>query len=700
MSPLLMKAVTAITLALIFYTIGVWSEHRAKVLRPLHLAFFWLGLCMDTAGTYMMSKIAGASGGGLLSAHGITGVIAIVLMMVHAVWATAVLARRDEKAARAFHRFSVAVWAIWLVPFILGMMMGMGHPAGQSSDIMKDRVAGMYGENHRLAAAKDGGKAGYDEALAVKCSNGTFVGKADGEVVAYKGVPYAKPPTGDLRWKPPVPAKDDDGTYEAYYFGRSPIQTEWPSEPGSYYPQSEDCLYLNVWANSSKDSKEKPVMVFFHGGSYGWGSTADPMYDGQNLVSKYDDIILVTVGYREGLYGFIDLSSVPGGDEYKESGNLGLLDQKCALEWVQKNISAFGGDPDNVTIIGESSGAGSVSLLPLMDGTDGLFRRVIAESGSVALTYSKDECRQLTDMLLDETGCSDMEGLCALSEEDLKAVNEDLNDYNNFPERDGVVLPEDLYGAYESGEADGIDMLIGTNKDEVRYWVWEMAYTAPPLPGAVTYDLMIPIMFENNMKALSADEKKHVDSFLARQGADRVSGLSEFYNETLFRVPAMKQAELHSENGSDVFAYYWTYPCADEKIGACHAVELAYVFGNPDEDIYTGGKFDPDLADAVQDMWVSFARTGDPSTEKYKWDRYDAASRRTMVLGEDIHMESDIKADQRKEIEPLLGRYFNGCYTQLSYNVPQVYRILGMLAAVMMVIVGAVVIPVRLRRKR
>lgn len=125
MSPLLMKAVIAITLALIFYTIGVWSEQRAKVLKPVHLVFFWLGLCMDTAGTAMMSKLADGSGGGLMSAHGITGMIAIILMMIHAVWATVVLVRKDEKAMHTFHRFSIIVWIIWLIPFVLGMMMGM-----------------------------------------------------------------------------------------------------------------------------------------------------------------------------------------------------------------------------------------------------------------------------------------------------------------------------------------------------------------------------------------------------------------------------------------------------------------------------------------------------------------------------------------------------------------------------------------------
>ena len=120
-----MKAVIAITLALLFYTIGVWSEHRAKVLKPVHLVFFWLGLCMDTAGTAMMSRLADGTGGGLMSAHGITGMIAIILMMIHAVWATVVLVRKDEKAMHTFHRFSIIVWIIWLIPFVLGMMMGM-----------------------------------------------------------------------------------------------------------------------------------------------------------------------------------------------------------------------------------------------------------------------------------------------------------------------------------------------------------------------------------------------------------------------------------------------------------------------------------------------------------------------------------------------------------------------------------------------
>ena len=184
------------------------------------------------------------------------------------------------------------------------------------------------------------------------------------------------------------------------------------------------------------------------------------------------------------------------------------------------------------------------------------------------------------------------------------------------------------------------------------------------------------------------------------QSGSKTEKLSEFYNETLFRIPAMQQAAFHADNGNRTFTYYWTYPCADGKIGACHAVELAYVFNNPEVTIYTDGNYDEDLADAVQDMWVNFARTGDPSTDQYKWERYDPVKRNTMVLGSDIHMESDIKAEQREAIEPILHHYFNGNYMQMSFNVPQTYRIAGMLAVVLAVIIAALLFAGRRWRRR
>ena len=177
-----------------------------------------------------------------------------------------------------------------------------------------------------------------------------------------------------------------------------------------------------MWVNTKNKTEGKTVMVFIHGGSYGWGGTSDPIYDGYNLVNKFSDIILVTVEYRLGLLGFIDFSSVKGGEEYKTSGNLGLLDQICALKWVQKNIKNFGGDSKKVTIFGECAGGGSVSLLPIINGTEGLFKRVIAESGAINLSYSKKEDKLLTENLLKKAKKNNMKDLINISEENLKKL--------------------------------------------------------------------------------------------------------------------------------------------------------------------------------------------------------------------------------------------------------------------------------------
>ena len=441
-------------------------------------------------------------------------------------------------------------------------------------------------------------------------------------------------------------------------------------------------------------------MVFFHGGSYGWGAVSDPMYDGHNLVAKYPDIVLVTVEYRLGLLGFIDFSAVPGGEAYPTSGNLGLLDQVCALQWVQKNIAAFGGNPDNVTIFGESAGAGSVSLIPLMDEADGLYKRVIAESGSVALTYSREECQNLTKLFFEESGCATMEELAALPEDRLIELNEGLNDYNNFPERDGVVLPEDLYAAYENGDAAKVDLLTGTNADEVKYWIHEMGYYVDLIPGKWIYDQLFPIMFENNVRRFSDAEKKSVDNFLALQSGNKTEKLSEFYNEMLFRLPALQQAKLHADNGNNVYTYYWTMAGSDKQIGACHAIELSYVFNNPQVTIYNGDVYNQELADTVQDMWTNFARTGCPDTDTVQWEPFNGETRVTMVLGEEIRAERDIKDEQRRLLEPMLGYYLNGCYSQLDLATPHTFRLCARLLAVLLLLAAAVVCIVRVLKKK
>ncbi len=529
--------------------------------------------------------------------------------------------------------------------------------------------------------------------ITVSCVNGNFTGRIKNSVASFLGIPFAKPPVGELRWKNPVPVEESEDTFEAFDYAPSPLQSYLESERASGREQSEDCLYLNIWANENTMSEKKPVMVFIHGGSYGWGGTGDPLYDGQNFIQAHPDVVLVTIAYRVGFMGFLDLSIVPGGEEYKTSGNLGLLDQICALRYIKENIAGFGGDPECVTVFGESAGGGSVSLLPLIPEARGLFRRVIAESGSVSLTYNKKECRPLTEKLLEITGADDMDDLLALSSGELEELCEKLSDYLIFPERDGVVIPTDLYEAYRRGEASGVDMLIGTNADEMRYWIADIG-------SFRRYLFMCDYLYENNMKRVTSSDRKRVEAFMRLQeNTGRLAkewNITELYNELLFRLPAIRQADAHSQNGGKTYMYYWKYPSGIKRLGACHAVELAYVFNNPDEKIYAGNNIDLKLAAKTQQMWVNFAKKGDPSVPESEpgagdgivWERYDSIDRATMILDKEISQESDIKHLQRELLDPLLDYGFNGSYNDLTPKVPVVGKAVGITIAVFGIAAG------------
>ena len=523
-----------------------------------------------------------------------------------------------------------------------------------------------YGENQKLTVVPSG-------ATSIHLSNGTFVGKEQGGVETYKGIPFALPPVGALRWRAPVAAPDGDGIYEAYYNGKSAIQTECESERASYYPQGEDCLYLNIWTGSLKDAeagRKRAVMVFLHGGSYGWGGTADPLYDGWNFASAHPDVVLITVAYRIGLMGFLDLSYLEGGEEFQDAPNLGLLDQIEALRWIRKNCEAFGGDPENITVFGESAGAGSVSLLPLIPKAQGLFRRVIAESGSIALTYSKEECRSLTEKLIKESGCHSMKELMALSEEQLKAINEKLNDFNNFPQRDGRLLPKDLYRAYQEGRSAEVDMLSGTNENETNYWIGEVG-------GVIPFRVGMTVKFENDLKLLSMRDKHRVKTFLKQRKGHVLWKISEFYTEVMFRLPAVFQSDAHTDNGGKAFFYNWKVPSAIRYYGACHAVELAYVFGNLDETIFTGEKADGRISGLVQQMWVNFAKTGNPSLKDLPWPSYSRKKRKTMVMDETFHVEENPKRKTSALLFPVLKYRINPSYVNLDLNTHYVRRTVG-----------------------
>jgi len=513
----------------------------------------------------------------------------------------------------------------------------------------------LYGENHTLTSVPEG-------AVAVRCHNGTFVGQVEEGVVSYKGIPYASRPE---RWRKAELPADDARIREAYYFGHAALQTEWESEDGSFYPQSEDCLFVNVWNNLSDTSGHKPVMVFIHGGSYAWGGPQDPLYMCQNLAKRYPDVLFVTLSYRLNLLGFVDFSSVPGGEDYAYTGSLGLQDQLCALKWLQRNLHAFGGDAANVTIWGESAGGGSVTLLPFFPESKGLFRRIISESGFPNFSFSRKECQSQTRRLLQKSGCRTMQELVALPEAKIRQLVSDVEVNYIFPERDGILLPEDPYAAYDSVVGRGFDMLIGSNKDEVRYWLQEAQYmTSVNSLSWVVFNLFGRHMYRKNLSRLTPEHRQIAKQFVHDTGLKRAWGISEFYNEVLFRLPMLRLADMNNALGGRTFVYYWSRPSGHRNWGACHAVELSSVFNNLQNPFCTGGDINPVLAHEVQDMWVNFARTGNPSTPNYTWPAYTDQEQPCMILDDTIRLEHHFMEQSRRTLVPLLPYYMNGNFAE------------------------------------
>ena len=520
----------------------------------------------------------------------------------------------------------------------------------------KKRVSALFGENRKL-------NYNPDEEHSVGCNNGVFVPKVMDTVRIFKGIPFALPPIGERRWKKPVPIPESDDIYEAYYNGKSPIQTVIDSERSSYYPQSEDCLYLNVWVNDACKDTNKPIMVFIHGGAYGWGGTVDPLYGGLNFIKLHPEVILITIAYRVGLFGFVDLSYLKGGEQFEDAPNLGIYDQIEALRWIHKNGEAFGGDINNITIFGESAGGGSVSILPIIDEAKGLFHRVIAESGSLALTYAKDECKAFTDKLIKASGKDSMDELMKLTTEELAKINEGLNEANNFPMRDGKLIPIDPYEPYLQGKTKDIDMILGTNANELYYWIGELG-------GLFNYSAGMPVKYKADISKVKKEDKKFIKDFMRIAKGNKIARITEFYNEIMFRLPAILQAEGHSENNGNVYMYYWKEESKIPLYKACHAVELAYVFYNIDETIYTGEKADEELARTVSNMWVEFAKTGNPSLPDIKWDKYDIKNRKTIAFKkDDIKIEEDILKAQREILFPIVKYMINPGYADIEENM-------------------------------
>lgn len=258
----------------------------------------------------------------------------------------------------------------------------------------------------------------------------------------------------------------DNNVYEAYYYGKMSIQDLSISDH-----QDEDCLYLNIYKADDASKVKKPVMVWIHGGAFVAGGTGIELFDCTKLVKENPDVIFVTIAYRLSVLGFLHLSHLPDGKDYPDAQNLGLLDQLMALKWVHENIAGFGGDPDNVTIWGKSAGAASVTMQPLIKGSQQYFKKVIAQSGAPSQTNSMEESIATTNDFMEALGCKTVADLMKLDARTLVDTAAQVIALRIFPVRDGRILPLDLWAAYESGAAKDISFLQGCNKDEMNCFV-------------------------------------------------------------------------------------------------------------------------------------------------------------------------------------------------------------------------------------
>ena len=486
----------------------------------------------------------------------------------------------------------------------------------------RERINSLYGENKPIT---DGN---YDKSLAVKCINGTFVGRKTDNVIAYKGIPFVgKQPVGDLRWKAPVDIVPDNGVYQAYYFGKAPLQNESFAQQGSLYPQSEACLYLNVWKAADASAEKKPVMVWIHGGAYEIGGTAEPREEGTAFVQENPDIILVSIEYRLGVFGFIHLSHLPDGKDYPDAQNLGLMDQMMALKWVHENIAAFGGDPGKVTIFGQSAGGGSVSLLPLIKGSHTYFQRVIAQSGSAVMVRSRELAITCTNELMEALGCKTVADLQKVDEGKLLQAG-GLLSMRMAPERDGEYLPLETFDAYAAGAAKDIEIMQGVVKDEFNYFIIEI--------GEELYEAWLKGLYTEKMAQLTEEEKALVESYRSsvKEGKSYEPD-SRLFAQVWFNAPMIRMAENQTLSGGKTYVYYFRVESSVPMMKSGHAIELSTVFKHPEETYVTGRQFDETFSRAMRKMWVQFAKTGCPSPD---WPLYNHKDKPVMVFDEfDIH---------------------------------------------------------------
>lgn len=475
-----------------------------------------------------------------------------------------------------------------------------------------------YGPDLLTGSDADSVGASFATDPVIAVDSGMLQGSRSGALLVFKGIPYAAPPVGDLRWRPPAPVATWSGVRPALEFGNDCEQTRRPWDTGrADAPMGEDSLTLNVWAPEGASDEGWPVMFWIHGGSYTAGSSAQPVYDGSRLAAR--GVVVVTINYRLGRFGFFAHPALTREAGSTPVGNFGIMDQIAALEWVRRNIHAFGGDPNNVTIFGESAGGGSVNRLMIARSARGLFRQAIAQSGGGrerAKTLAEAEA--IGKAFAEQAGVAgdDATALRALPVEVVRGGDRLELDTAIFSGVmiDGRILEEDVDVAFEGGRQAPVPYIAGANSDEI-------SVITPALRPIYTAAFTSQVD-HGHLEAIKAAYTSS-ETFEARVMGDAT-----------FVEPARHLARAAARNGS--YLYTFDYVAEAERTaysGAPHAYEVPFVFGNLDALTVRATAEDRRMSDIMMQYWTAFAKSGRPAAPELEvWPASKAGGGEMLVF--------------------------------------------------------------------
>jgi len=516
-----------------------------------------------------------------------------------------------------------------------------------------------------------------DSAMIVETASGKIRGACGHGVSVFKGIPYGAPTSGVNRFRPPVAPEPWPGVRDAREFGNGCVQNLRMPPPGtpmyevyasvlgddSWQLQGEDCLVLNVWTPQTGDgSGKRPVMVWFHGGFFTQGSGSSRLFDGARL-SRRGDTVIVTVNHRLNVFGFLHLADIDS--RFAQSGNVGMLDLVAALEWVRDNIARFGGDPDNVTIFGESGGGAKVCTMLAMPSAEGLFHKAIIQSGASLRANGRDEATRLARLLLAELDLAEQD-VGKLQNWDARALlqaavaAEAKTGKNIFdgsfgswaPLVDGTSLPHHPFSPEAPPVSRSVPLMVGNTKDEVTMSLVSLptfdSMTAEDLRG-----MLVPVLRESVDAAVTLYERLHGHE---TPGYRLAILLADF----LAHCPSALVAERKAKQQGAAAYYYvltWETPVLGGKLRSMHALDIPLVFDNVEmggASLLGTGSEPQMLADAMSSAWLAFARNGNPDNPLIPhWPAYSEVDRAAMVFNVDSRVVSDYGGEARRFWTPL-----------------------------------------------